>query len=228
MASCVPITEEKVRAEIWMGDVLLAKTPFVQNFNVNKSRSQISSTFSTTFELLGGTVFPLGEKLVIKAGTRGNLKTIMVGIIETTQVSPVFGKPSYFSITLGGRGVLSVLENKKFSRRLKSSGQGVFCLIKGGSGNRPQAYYSLDKTVSSGNHTIISNSPNPATRGGEQSPLVVNKESGSNQATGGYTSRLARQPQGGDSQAGGQGSFRTHTHENEEQGGPAFGVYSAD
>jgi len=234
--TCIPITQEKVRAELWMGtDLLLSKTPFIKSFNVGKARGQLTNTFNITFEMLAGTVFSQTDKIVIKAGVKGDLKTIFTGYIEATKSSPIFGKPSYFSILLSGRGVLSQLENKKFSRRLKSDGQGMFCLIKSGGKNRPSKGTSLDRGKSSGNTTVMFPTPDPASStgggsagGGEHSQLNVYNAPGTNQAAGGIAARVAGRPVGGsedDAQGGGLG---IHTHESNDQGGPAFGVYSAD
>jgi hypothetical protein len=231
MVSCIPITQEQIRAEVWMGDTLLAKTPFINSFNVSKGRGQLSGTFNVTFEMIAGTQFPIGQRLVIKAGTKGNLKSIYTGFIETTKISPAHAKPSYFSVNLGGQGVLSQLENKKFTRRLKSDGQGMFCLITGGSSNRPSSVMSLDRTHSSGNRTATNLSPNPATGGGEQSQWTKYVGgAGEGGATGSAASRLATKPSGGpDANAGSSGSgLGVHTHEDLDNGGPAFGVYSAD
>lgn len=227
MVACAPITQEQIRAEIWMGSMLLAKTPFVTSFSVNQSRSQVSHTFSVTFDMIVGLSFPLGENIEIKAGTRGNLRTVFSGVLESTSASPSYGKPSYFSVTLAGRGVLSGLENKKFSRRLRSAGQGLFCLITGGSANRPQAYTSLAKRGNTGNQQTIVSKPSPSARGGEHSPLIVSSHDGSNQATGGLPAEVAGTPSGAESGAA-SGDFRSHTHESADQGGPAFAVYSAD
>lgn len=238
MVACIPITQEQIRAEVWMVTggtrVLLAKTPFVQSFNVSKSRGQLTTTFSVGFEMLAGTVFPLGADLQIKAGVRGNLKTVFTGFIEQASSEPAFGKPSYFSVSMSGRGVLSLLEKKKFTRRLLSNGQGMFCLITGGSANRPSAVNSLDKTKSSGNHLVPVGSPNPAAAGGngsgEQSPYVVSVNSENNQAAGGIAERLSGPPAPSDQTNSGSGSggLGVHTHEDLDNGGPAFGVYSAD
>ncbi len=229
MVSCIPITEEKIRAELWLGDTtLLAKTPFISDFTVSKSRGQLTDTCSITFEMIAGTPFTSGQRLTIKAGTKDNLKTIFTGSIVNTKVSPSFGKPSYFSINLGAEGILSELENKKFSRRLKSDGQGLFCLIQGGSANRPSSVTSLDRQHSSGNRTAVNSSPNPATLGGEHSQLTQYASSGAKHAEGGAASRLAGKPSTSQDANSGGGGLGVHTHENEEQGGPAFGVYSAD
>ena len=195
---------------------------------MSKARSQISNTFSATFDVQAGITFPLGAKLVIKAGLRGNLKTIFTGIIETTQASPSFGKPSYFTLQMTGRGVLSGLENKKFSRRLKSDGQGLFAVITGGSANRPKAYTSLDKKRKAGNNLSRVSSPNPANATGENSPYVK-FVGNADQASGGTAARLAGRPSGGDKSNGGEGTgFKVHDHSDLDNGGPAFAVYSSD
>ena len=235
MVSCIPITQEKVRAELWMGtELLLSKTPFIKSFNVGKSRGQLTNTFNITFEMQAGTVFSQTEKIVIKAGVKGDLKTIFTGYIEATKSSPVFGKPSYFSVLLSGRGVLSSLENKKFSRRLKSDGQGMFCLITGGASNRPKDYNSLSRTRDSGNHTVTWPSPNPAASvggggggAGEHSQYTVYNSAATNQAAGGIAALVAGRPTGG-SEGDAQDGLGVHTHESNDQGGPAFGVYSSD
>ena len=231
MPTCIPITEEKIRAELWLGDqgsgTRLAKTPFISDFTVSKSRGQLTDTCSVTFEMIAGTPFTTGQGLSIKAGTKGNLKTIFTGSIISTKVSPSFGKPSYFSINLGAEGILAELENKKFSRRLKSDGQGMFCLITGGSANRPDSATSLDRRHSSGNRTIANTSPNPAVQGGEHSQLTRFGSAGSQHAEGGPASRLAGEPSTSkDANSGSGGGI--HTHESNDEGGPAFGVYSAD
>jgi len=227
MVACVPATQEKIRAEVWMGSTKIAETPFIQSFSVNESRSQITNTFTVTLEAMGDIKFPLREKLIIKAGTVGNLRTIMTGTIESTTVKPSFGKPTYFLFILGGKGVLSALKNKKFSRRLKSSGQGVFCLITGGK-KLVEAGFTLTKNVKSGNHKFTGKSPDPARNKGEESPLNVHNSVFANQARGGAAAQFAS-PDGGGSDGGrGGGGFRPHTHENVEEGGPAFAVYSSD
>lgn len=227
--TCLPVTNEKVRAEVWMGDTLIAQTPFVRNFNVQKSRGQVSNTFSVVLEVLAGTQFQQGEKLQIRAGTRGNLKAIFTGSIESTKVSPSIGKPSYYLLTWGGRGVLSELENKTFSRRLQNTGQGMFCLITSGPTNAVDRFYSPDKTVKSGNHTVVYPSPSPSKKKGEHSPLIIHQSDRQRVSEGGEIGRIAEKPSGASDLGTGSGDgFREHTHEDLTEGGPAFGVFSSD
>lgn len=227
MVACAPIEREEVRAEVSLGDTLLAKTPYVLSFSINQSRGQLSTTCSVTLEMQAGTSFFPGAQLIIKAGTRLNVRTKFTGTIDSTTSQPAFGKAGFFTVTLNGRGVLSNLENKKFSRRLAASGQGMFCLITGGSSNRPSSFFTADKTIRSGNHTLVLSDPNPVRANGQNSPLIVHRDTGDNQSTGGMAARLAGRPSGGGS-GDSSGSFRNHTHENTDEGGPAFAVYSVD
>lgn len=226
---CIPIIQEKVRAEFYMGDTLIAKTPFIKSFSVNESRSSITGGFNITFEIMAGTQFPLLANITLKAGLRGSLNTIFTGIIESTNFQPCFGKPSYFTVQLSGRGILSQLENKKFSRRLKTDGQGMYCMITGGSSNRPTDYNSLAKPASSGNVSRLVSNPSPQQGAGEHSPFIKMRSAGdADGASGGSFAKAAHEPKGTDSLGTGTGGLVEHTHESLEQGGPAFAVYSSD
>lgn len=224
---CISVTKERIRAEILMGDTVITKTPFIKSFNVSKSREQVSNTFNVTFEVLASQFFPVQSEIKIKSGIQGSLKTIFTGVVERTSSKPTLGKPSFYLVTLQGRGVLSTLENKKFSRRLKADGQGLFCTITGGPANRPDRYYSLDKNVSSGNHTYIWKSPNPSKKEGENSPLIQHRNTLDNTSAGGLAGAIAGKPTGGTRQ-GGDGGLVEHTHEDRDEGGPGFGVFAAD
>lgn len=227
MVACTPVTQEPIRAEVWMGDSMIATTPFVSSFNVGKSRGQLSTTCTVTVDVLATTSFPSGADLIVKAGTRGNLKRVFTGIVESTTTEPSFAKPSYFRLAFSARGVLSQLENKTFSRRLKSDGQGLFCVITGGSSNRPKSYTTLDRKVSTGNRTTRTSSPNPSDSVGENSPFVKFVGGESSDRGAGGAAELASKPTGG-SPDGAGGSFRVHDHSDLDSGGPAFAVYSAD
>ena len=223
---CLAVTKEKIRAEVLLGTQVIARTPFVKSFNVQKARTQISSTFSLVAEIPAAIQFQLGEKISIRAGLRGNLKTIFTGNIDNLSPSPALGKPSYYTIRMSGGGVLSELENKTFSRRLQSTGQGLFCLITGGPSNAADKYYVPDKPVKSGNHTFVNDSPNPVK--GQNSGLVVHNSSPNQASTGGILGHVAERPGGGAEVGAGGGSFVDHEHKDIGDGGPAFGVYSAD
>jgi hypothetical protein len=229
MAFCIPLVEEKIRAELWFGNNIVAKTPYILSFNVQKSRTQTSNTFNITVEILAGVSFPLNGKIMIKAGLRGNLKDIFTGVIKQVRSEPSFGKPNYYKLTISGEGILADLEGKKFTRRLRTDGQGLFCLITGGPSNRPDAGYALDGSKTAGNRQFLSPSYDPTKKAGagENSPLIVNPTSNSSgvrstTAAGG----LAVEPK--DSSNKDSSGLTIHTHEDMAQGGPAFGVFSAD
>lgn len=231
MVSCDPVTLEKVRAELWLGDSqLIARTPFVKSFNVQKSRGQLSDTFSATAIVKADIKFQLGESFVVKAGTKGNLKKKFTGEITSTQVNPAFGMPGYVSINFSGRGIMSDLENKKFSRRLSSTGQGLYCTIKSGATNRPEKFYSLDKTIQAGNQKLVSPTVVPGKEfGGENSPLVVHNSSQRGEPSSvGDPVAIASDTTGGGKDPDRGGSFKEHDHSDIDEGGPAYGVFSAD
>lgn len=224
--TCIPVVNEKIRAEVWLGNTLLAKTPFVRSFNVQKSRSQISTTFSLSLEIMGGKSLPLGQKITIKAGLRDNLKDIFTGEIETTSVKPSFGKPSYFLISLNGRGVLSILEGKTFSRRLPANSEGIYCKITGGSSNAVDSFKTLDKRVESGNRTITLPTPSLSKGTGENSPLIVHNAKGTAEHVAGPVGRLTSQPSSAGEDKGETGEgLGIHDHSSMAKGGPAFATY---
>jgi hypothetical protein len=228
MAICTPIPQERIRAELWFGNTRIAKTPYILSFNVTKARSQISDTFSMQLEVLAVTSFPLGQNLQIRAGIRGNLKTIFTGVIKQTRIDPAFGKPSYFKMSISGSGVLSQLEGKKFSRRLRSAGQGMYCMITSG-GDRVDAYYSLDGSkLGSGNKEFIGPSLSPSkSTGGENTPVILYN---AHAPGGGTQSRLGSlvSDSSGTTSTQATDGLTIHTHESIEEGGPAFGVYSSE
>ncbi len=229
VATCLPLIEEKVRAEVYLGNVLLAKTPFVLSFSVSKARTQLTNTATVQLELLAGASFPLGEQLKVVAGLRGDLKEIFSGEIVGTRVDPSFGKPSYYKLTLTAQGVLSKLEGKKFSRRLRTDGQGLFAKITSAPGARPTAGYSPDLTKQSGNGNVISGSPNPVSTGGQgKLPFVTYEKGQSNPGSGGRTAAWAHKPQSSGGTDSSSGSNVIHDHGSLEKGGPSWGVYSSD
>lgn len=228
MATCIPLVEEKIRAEFWMGTSLIAKTPYIVSFNVEKNRKSITDTFTIIIEILANVAFPLRENVSIKAGTRGNLREIFTGKIEQTRAEPAFGKPSYKRMSISGRGVLSELEGKRFSRRLRTDGQGMFCLITQGPNNRPDAWYSLDGTKNVGERQMILQSPSPTKMmPGENSPLIIKDATQGQSAAGGEIGAMATEIKSGGKPNNNDG-LTIHTHESLDQGGPAYGVYSAE
>ena len=109
-----------VRARVSVGG-LIAETPFVTSFNVNRSRGQIS-TFSATIKVhygqLGNAV---GGDVVIEAGPEGSINKIFTGICRSSNITPCRDDPAYILLTISGNDILSELQGKKITRRCKSS-----------------------------------------------------------------------------------------------------------
>lgn len=114
------ITMVKIRATIRIGNNILAETPFILSFNVNKARGQIS-TFDASVKVLAGTSNLTGGQVQIEAGEEGHENKIFSGVVKKATISPCFDDPQYVIINLSGRDVLGQLEGKKFTRRCKAS-----------------------------------------------------------------------------------------------------------
>lgn len=109
----------KIRATIQIGSFEV-RTPFIQSFNVTKTRGQIS-TFSASIKVKAGTSDFVGENIVIWAGEENDEQKIFTGLVKRATISPVFDDPEYVLVNLSGKDVLSELEGKKFTRRCKAS-----------------------------------------------------------------------------------------------------------
>ena len=114
------IERVKVRAKVTLGTVSV-ETPFVQSFNVNKQRGQIS-TFNASLKVKSGVIIGtlVGNKVEIAAG-ENSTKTIFTGICRQAKMSPCFDDPSYVILTISGADVLSLLAGKKFTRRSRAT-----------------------------------------------------------------------------------------------------------
>lgn len=111
----------KVRARITIGS-LVTETPFIRSFNVTKTRGQIS-TFTAVLKIPYTSISNniRGSNVVIQAGTDGNLKQIFTGMVRQAKISPCFDDPHYVDINVSGNDVLAHLQNKKFTRRCRST-----------------------------------------------------------------------------------------------------------
>lgn len=112
------ISQVKCRAQITIAGVTI-DTPYVQSFNVKKQRGQVSS-FDATLKVSAGEEFSAGD-VIIRAGTKGNLKTIFKGICKQAKISPCFDDPNYYILSISGTDHLSLLEGKKYTRRCVTS-----------------------------------------------------------------------------------------------------------
>ena len=111
----------KVRAVVSVG-TLEVETPFVQSFNVQKTRGQIS-TFSAQLkvdsdQLSGGNV---GGLVSIKAGANGIMNQIYTGILKKSTITPCWDDPGYVMWNISGEDCLSLLKGKKYTRRCRAT-----------------------------------------------------------------------------------------------------------
>lgn len=112
----------KVRASIEIGNDLIVVTPFIQSFNVRKSRGQLSSfdaSLKVEYSQISGT--NVGGSVVIKAGADGTLNKIYTGIIKKSTMSPCWDDPGYVLLNISGTDVLSHLQGKKYTRRCRAT-----------------------------------------------------------------------------------------------------------
>jgi len=112
----MPIEKIKIRARIEIGSFDV-ETPFILSFNVNRTRGQIS-TFDARIKIADGDVADMtGGPIKIYAGSGYAGDLIFTGIVKKVSMSPCFDDPHFILVNLSGADVLSVLQNKKYSRR---------------------------------------------------------------------------------------------------------------
>jgi hypothetical protein len=111
----------KVRAEISVG-TLTVVTPFIQSFNVQKTRGQVS-TFSAQLKVdsdqLSGT--NVGGLVSISAGANGTMNKIYTGILKKSTITPCWDDPGYVMWNISGEDCLSLLNGKKYTRRCRAT-----------------------------------------------------------------------------------------------------------
>jgi len=117
------IEEIPIRAEIWTGGQLLVKTPYIQNFSVNKNRGS-HSTFSATIKIKSIDFAKITKDIVIWAGPKeygtppvNGVVKIFTGHIKKTTINPSWDDPSYLLVSLQGADILADLDDKGFTRR---------------------------------------------------------------------------------------------------------------
>jgi hypothetical protein len=219
--TCVGIKLEKIRATVNISGYEV-NTPDVKAFSIDKARGRLTASFSLTVEVPVSASFILGSDILIYAGTMDNEKKTFTGIIKRVSVQPCFDKPGYFTFNITGTDKMGVLENKNFSRRLRSDGMSLFCGITSGATNKPTRGFSLEKRVRGGQHQMVSKTPRPQTS--EHSELTKMPTRGVEK----------NGPYGKATDVGMASAQKTasgkvpHTHENMDQLGPAWGVYSTD
>jgi hypothetical protein len=112
----------KIRAKINIGNSLIVETPFIQSFNVRKSRGQLSTfdaSLKVEYNQISGS--NVGGMVSISAGGNGTMKEIYSGILKKSTISPCWDDPGYVILNISGTDVLSKLEGKKYTRRCRAS-----------------------------------------------------------------------------------------------------------
>jgi hypothetical protein len=118
----------KIRARI-IGGGLNAQTPYVQSFNVKKTRGQ-PSTFNCSVKMLAHSVGAIRGQVEIYAGEGRSPGLIFTGVITKATISPCWDDPMYVIINASGTDVMKNLEYKKYTRRQRST-NACWCEITG-------------------------------------------------------------------------------------------------
>jgi len=112
----------KIRAKIEIGNSLTVETPFIQSFNVRKSRGQLSTfdaSLKVEYNQISGS--NVGGIVKISAGGNGTMIKIYSGILKKSTITPCWDDPGYVIFNISGIDVLSKLEGKKYTRRCRAS-----------------------------------------------------------------------------------------------------------
>jgi len=111
----------KIRATITVGD-LVVKTPYIQSFNVKKTRGQISS-FDASLKVNQTDINNSNTigTVTIEAGELDNEIKIFTGITKRVSVSPCWDDPGYILFSISGTDILGSLDGKKYTRRVKET-----------------------------------------------------------------------------------------------------------
>jgi hypothetical protein len=122
----------KVRARIKVGTTFTCETPYIQRFNVNKTRGQ-AATFDASLKVANKDVLGniSGDSVTIEAGVKGaSLPTIFTGFIKKVSVSPCYDDPSYVILSVSGIDPIGYLDGKKYTRRCRAT-KGTYVTIDG-------------------------------------------------------------------------------------------------
>lgn len=142
----------KIRAEISVGSMIV-KTPYIQSFNVRKSRGQLSSfdaSLKVPYSSISGS--NSGGLVTIKAGGNGSMNTIFSGILKRSTISPCWEDPGYVILNISGVDILSKLEGKKYTRRCRATTSSWVTINsvtrEGLRGGKFESEYATLKTIS--------------------------------------------------------------------------------
>ena len=101
----------KIRASISVGG-LTVKTPYIQSFNVRKSRGA-ASTFDAVLKVELGSASSATGEITISAGEGSASNRIFTGIVKKIHMTPCWDDPHYCFLNLSGTDMFYLLENKK-------------------------------------------------------------------------------------------------------------------
>jgi hypothetical protein len=148
---CVPITLERIRARIVIGDNYFVTTGTdlnaagdIMSFSVNASRGQSISTFrcqlstkisSGVMEDIDYTKNNLGQQIIVYAGvgeqSDTNLPRIFTGYVTSLTQDPHWDDARKFILNISGEDVFALMKSNKYSRRFKTKDD-AFAVITGG------------------------------------------------------------------------------------------------
>lgn len=112
----MPIEKVKIRARIEVGRFNI-ETPYILSFNVNRTRGQVS-TFDARIKIAEGQIANMtGGPIKIYAGSGYPRNLIFTGIVKKATISPCFDDPHFVVVNMSGADALSLLQNKKYTRR---------------------------------------------------------------------------------------------------------------
>jgi len=111
----------RIRATITIGS-LVVSTPYIQSFNVSKSRESFSTftaSIKVSHEDVSGAI--TGDSVVIAAGVRNSLDTIFTGMVKQASTQACLEDPNYVILNISGSDILSFLNGKKYTRRCRGT-----------------------------------------------------------------------------------------------------------
>jgi len=121
------LERQAIRAVIDIGGKVIIETPDVVSFNVSKRRGQMAATFSASlkvpYDFLASAKDVLVDKITIRAGEKGALKTIFTGAIYQAVINPIRTDASKVMLNISGSDVLAILEGQHVNRRVKTWGE---------------------------------------------------------------------------------------------------------
>jgi len=114
------IEKVKIRARIEVGRFEV-ETPYILSFNVNRTRGQVS-TFDARVKIGAQEVADMtGGPIKIYAGVDYPRNLIFTGIVKKATISPCFDDPHFVLVNMSGADALSLLQNKKYTRRCRGT-----------------------------------------------------------------------------------------------------------